>query len=782
MNGLTADSGDCTNTTFKTGSSYDNLCTVVGGYFGLKKNRFAIEFATKNQCEKANWLHFVNVDSGQALEPTEWKQACERLQNGNLPPHVWRSHNSGYAAFNGLYAIGYSENKTNWTYVGYADFDNQRWPNPPITQIKTIKRDPTISADNFLGTQCEDGKVKAQAAWEAAPIGPDQTLYVRGKGAFELEMSAESNWSSLRPGRTQDKLQLVDVASGEVVGPPWQISTKRYGEANFGRGRSELFGAAGPQNNGPEIPDGTWGNLQLQFVSGRDGAITPVGTLYKVGETDSCEAPGPLPPEAPAISDIEPLDQEAMLYLTEPLEIEAEITGYQYQTRRHENSGHQQSDTWHDAGDASSPIVIRYFEEGTPLVNGETYSVQVRAVNIAGPGEASIRSETFSPYAAAPPVPDAPEIIGVTTGNGTATISFSVPASNGAPITNFAIRYTTQFGQTESALTPASPEVTEGPVTIDGLTNGERYTISIAAINANGMGPDSNEVEFTPGTQCEDVTDWSVPDDTLGYFCSVGLNDYAYADFHILTTDGTDVCSERSTYLPTAEGDYQGLFCNQTDTNTLRAIFNWNNGSRNKTLSWLVDVEQIGSRTRAGVPCESTGEETVAGRCANQLSSGKRAFQGMAGEGGAGIANLDTSNVTDMEEMFLRASTFNQNIGGWDTSKVERMSRMFTRASAFDKDIGGWNTSTVRDMAFMFDQAAAFNQDLHQWDVSNIDSKPNSFDGGTDNWTGIDPVTGFAWCNEGRPQWGKDGSSGCSTTQAPDEIIEAILSGGIVIG
>ncbi|MBT6352009.1 MAG: BspA family leucine-rich repeat surface protein, partial [Halieaceae bacterium] len=520
--------------------------------------------------------------------------------------------------------------------------------------------------------------------------------------------------------------------------------------------------------------------------------------------TDSCEAPGPLPPEAPAISDIEPLDQAALLYLTEPPEIGAEITGYQYQTRRHENSDHQQSDTWHDAGDASSPIVIRYFEESTPLVNGETYSVQVRAVNSAGPGEASSRSETFSPYAAAPPVPDAPEIIGVTTGHGTATISFSVPADNGAPITNFAIRYTTQFGQTEAELTPASPPVTEGPVTIPGLTNGERYTVSIAAINANGTSNDSNEVSFTPGTACSDVADWTAPADSYDYFCSIGLAEYSYADFHILTTDGTGVCAARDTYLPTGENNNQGLFCAQTD-NTVRAIYNWNNKTRAKELTWLTSVEQIGSRSQ-GSAC-GDADETVAGRCANQLVDGNRAFISMAGVGGAGIVNLDTSNLSSFYAMFAAAKNFNENIGAWDTTGVEEMGEMFTEASSFDQDIGDWDTSnvekmrvmfafassfnrnigdwdtsTVRDMTLMFDQAAAFNQDLHQWDVSNIDSKPNYFDGGTDNWTGIDPVSGSKWCNDGRPQWGTDGTSGCSTAQAPDEIIEAIMGGGTVIG
>jgi len=67
-----------------------------------------------------------------------------------------------------------------------------------------------------------------------------------------------------------------------------------------------------------------------------------------------------------------------------------------------------------------------------------------------------------------------------------------------------------------------------------------------------------------------------------------------------------------------------------------------------------------------------------------------------------GLDKWNTSDVTDMEGMFLFASSFNQNIGSWDTSSVTNIRSLFFGAESFNQDIGNWDTSSVTSMQNMF--------------------------------------------------------------------------------
>ena len=84
------------------------------------------------------------------------------------------------------------------------------------------------------------------------------------------------------------------------------------------------------------------------------------------------------------------------------------------------------------------------------------------------------------------------------------------------------------------------------------------------------------------------------------------------------------------------------------------------------------------------------------------------------------ISSWDVSNVTDMGHMFLGAESFNQNIGSWNVSKVENMYEMFSDAIKFNQDISKWNVSNVIGMGAMFYEAAEFSQDLNSWKINKL--------------------------------------------------------------
>ncbi len=66
-------------------------------------------------------------------------------------------------------------------------------------------------------------------------------------------------------------------------------------------------------------------------------------------------------------------------------------------------------------------------------------------------------------------------------------------------------------------------------------------------------------------------------------------------------------------------------------------------------------------------------------------------------------------------------------------SNVTNMTGMFNNSS-FNQPIGDWDTSNVTDMVQMFYSAQSFNQDLSTWVVNNVVSC-NAFSDNTPQFT-----------------------------------------------
>lgn len=92
------------------------------------------------------------------------------------------------------------------------------------------------------------------------------------------------------------------------------------------------------------------------------------------------------------------------------------------------------------------------------------------------------------------------------------------------------------------------------------------------------------------------------------------------------------------------------------------------------------------------------------------------------------IGNWDVSSVTDMSDLFRGATNFNQEINNWDVGNVTNMGAMFMEATAFNQPIGNWDVYNVTNMSYMFNQSN-FDQDIRNWNVSNVTNMANMFNG-----------------------------------------------------
>jgi len=93
------------------------------------------------------------------------------------------------------------------------------------------------------------------------------------------------------------------------------------------------------------------------------------------------------------------------------------------------------------------------------------------------------------------------------------------------------------------------------------------------------------------------------------------------------------------------------------------------------------------------------------------------------------MKDWNTTNVTDMNNLFYNCFHFNEDISRWDTSNVTTMYNMFSGAFVFNQPIGKWDTSSVIDMICMFYCASNFNQLLDGWNTSKVTHMDRMFYG-----------------------------------------------------
>ncbi|MBZ4486858.1 fibronectin type III domain-containing protein [Microbacterium sp. cx-55] len=199
------------------------------------------------------------------------------------------------------------------------------------------------------------------------------------------------------------------------------------------------------------------------------------------------------------------------------------------------------ADDWSDIGDATSSRLV------LPAVTVADDGAQFRAVFTSGSDtlETAAARLTVTAAATAPATPAAPAVGAVTTT--TAAVSWTAPADGGSPLTGYRV----------SVYEPGAAQpvrvVQLGAVTsasLGGLAAGAEYEVSVAAVNAVGVGTESPRTAFgtkaytLPGAPT-DVTattsermltlTWNAPTDTGGT---------TLTGYRLIVSSGGDIFSE----------------------------------------------------------------------------------------------------------------------------------------------------------------------------------------------------------------------------------------------
>ncbi len=195
-----------------------------------------------------------------------------------------------------------------------------------------------------------------------------------------------------------------------------------------------------------------------------------------------------------------------------------------------------------------SPITV------TGLTNGTSYSCTVVATNSAGAGAASA-GVSATPRGA----PSTPTIGTATAGNGSASIAFTPPATDGgAALTGYTVSCT-GGGATRTATGGASP------IVVTGLVNGTAYNCSVTATNAVGSSAASSQVQVTPSAG-------GLAYDTDGVLCSYTVTEFNGSPSVNATASAFWSCNPTRSLVANAIPNHAvGTFPNASNPNTLRA-------------------------------------------------------------------------------------------------------------------------------------------------------------------------------------------------------------------
>ncbi|WP_419925873.1 fibronectin type III domain-containing protein [Candidatus Poriferisocius sp.] len=419
---------------------------------------------------------------------------------------------------------------------------------PPITKWQFCRK---ISANSC-------GDVDTGGGWtDIDGSGPDTNSHtienlVNGT-AYTFLVRA---WSGLGRG---ERAQAIPAIPGRAPEAPYQAV------ATAGRGQvTVIVTVPREDHNSPvtsyqirkrEAPDGTYDAWQTVPRVGTETSTVATVTSVANGisytfQVRAVNAYGPSeattlapvtpvgPPPAVALSAV-PGDAQAELMWVSPSDGGSAITGWQYRTRAAGGAYGGWSDIAGSGADTDSYTVIG-------LVNGVAYSIEVRAVNAFGPGDAASAGPVTPANA-----PSAP-VVSAERGDGATTVSWTAGDDGGSAVVGWQLQVNGGEWMDLTALgVGADGDSYEVPT-----DDGTAYTFGVRAVSDVGQGaagtasveagavPAAPDVAATEGGGEIEVS-WTAGDDggsaVTGWHHRMRISVGDYGDWTQVSDDTTSV-------------------------------------------------------------------------------------------------------------------------------------------------------------------------------------------------------------------------------------------------
>lgn len=201
----------------------------------------------------------------------------------------------------------------------------------------------------------------------------------------------------------------------------------------------------------------------------------------------------------------------------------------------------------------------------TGLVNGQSHVFRVAALNAVGAGG-------FVTAAAVVPckVPGAPTQIAATPGNGSVTLTWTAPSSNGgSQITDYLVQWSANGGNAWT--TVSRPPAVGTNVTMSGLSNGTGYLFRVAGINSAGIGAASTATSAVTPLASPCLAPTAKPGDgaiSLSWDPPSGVAKASITDYVVrFSADGG------RTWTTAADGVSAATLASVTVTNGIKHVF-----------------------------------------------------------------------------------------------------------------------------------------------------------------------------------------------------------------